>query len=109
MEIFGAVAFFAILFVAAPAVFLHYATEWRRAGSLKAGDERMIEDLWRSARGMEHRIETLEAILDDQAPHWRRADPDGPDAPRPRSTDPREPGADEAFNTAQRRRDRGAH
>jgi phage shock protein B len=32
----------------------------------------MIEDIWRSAKRMERRIEALESILDAEAPGWRK-------------------------------------
>lgn len=63
----------AIMFVALPAVILHYVTKWRSSGALTPDHEHMLEDLWRSARKMERRIETLESILDAEAPGWRRA------------------------------------
>jgi phage shock protein B len=71
------IAVFGILFSAGvviglPWMILHYIVQWRRAGSLKAGDEHMLEDVWRAARAMERRIEALEAILEAQAPGWRR-------------------------------------
>ncbi len=67
----------ALLFVGAPAVILHYVTKWKSTGGLKPEDEHMLEDLWRSARRMERRIEALEAILDAEAPEWRRREQDG--------------------------------
>jgi phage shock protein B len=63
-EVWIVIPVMAILFVAMPAVILHYITQWRKAKGLSADDERMLEDLWHSARAMERRIETLEALLD---------------------------------------------
>lgn len=63
-----------LLFVVAPAVVLHYVTQWKKAGALKPEDEHMLEDMWRTARAMERRLETLEAILDAESPGWRRRD-----------------------------------
>lgn len=51
---------------------LHYITKWRSARGLSAEDERMLADLWQSAKRMEERVVTLEAILDTEAPHWRK-------------------------------------
>jgi phage shock protein B len=58
--------------VGLPWLVLHYIVQWRKAGSLKVEDEKMLEDVWRAARQMERRIEALEAILEAQAPGWRR-------------------------------------
>jgi phage shock protein B len=52
------------IFVVLPAMILHYVTMWRRQKTLQPDDERMLEDLWRSAKAMERRIESLEALLD---------------------------------------------
>ena len=52
------------LFVVLPGMILHYVTMWRRQKTLQPDDERMLEDLWRSAKAMERRIESLEALLD---------------------------------------------
>lgn len=56
----GTVALFIIL----PGMILHYITLWRRQKTLQPDDERMLEDLWRSAKAMERRIESLEALLE---------------------------------------------
>jgi phage shock protein B len=61
-----------ILFIGLPWLVLHYVTQWRKAGSLRPGDEHMLEDLWRSSKTMERRIEALESILDAEAPGWRK-------------------------------------
>lgn len=61
-----------VLFIGLPWLVLHYITQWRKTGSLTPDDEHMLEDVWRSARRMERRIEALEAILDAEAPDWRR-------------------------------------
>lgn len=52
------------LFIILPGMILHYVTMWRRQKTLQPDDERMLEDLWRSAKAMERRIESLEALLD---------------------------------------------
>ena len=54
---------------------LHYVTRWRASRTLSREDERMLVDLWESAKRMEHRIVTLEKILDAEAPQWRRPTP----------------------------------
>ena len=63
-----------IVFVAFPATLFHYITLWRKQRSLQPDDERMLEDLWRSARAMERRIESLEAIIDGETERQQRSD-----------------------------------
>jgi phage shock protein B len=57
------------LFVVLPWMILHYISKSRSQRNLTDEDERMLEDLWRSARTMERRIETLERLVEpDSAP-----------------------------------------
>lgn len=60
------------LFVFLPAMVFHYITLWRKQKTLMPDDERMLEDLWRSAKRMERRIETLESLLDGEGGQSRR-------------------------------------
>jgi len=71
-ESFAIIVVVAIMFVALPAVVLHYMTQWRKSGALSPDDEHMLEDVWKSAKKMERRIDALESILDSEAPGWRR-------------------------------------
>jgi phage shock protein B len=52
------------LFVVFPWIILHYMTKWRGQRGLTQDDERMLEDLWRSARDISRRLEAVEHILD---------------------------------------------
>jgi phage shock protein B len=63
------------VFIIFPAMVFHYITLWRKQKTLMPDDERMLEDLWRSARSIERRIETIEELLDaqeEEAPSRRR-------------------------------------
>lgn len=62
------------IFVVLPWMILHYISKNRSSRNLTEDDERMLEDLWRSARTMERRIvraerriETLERLLEPDA------------------------------------------
>ncbi len=65
------VAIVAIVFVGLPATVMHYITEWRKSKTPTADDERLVDDLWRTAQRLEQRVEALETILDREAPQWR--------------------------------------
>ena len=54
------------LFVILPGMTFHYLTKWRGQKTLMPNDEQMLEDLWRSAKAMERRINTLERLINDQ-------------------------------------------
>ena len=72
MEVFPfVVAIVAIIFGALPATVLHFMTEWRKTKALSTDDERLVDDLWRTAQRLEHRVDALETILDKEAPNWR--------------------------------------
>ena len=52
------------IFIILPWMVLHYISKNRASRNLTEDDERMLEDLWRSARTMERRIETLERLIE---------------------------------------------
>ncbi|WP_375202834.1 envelope stress response membrane protein PspB [Hyphococcus sp.] len=79
-ELLGPVAIVAIIFVACPAVFLHYRTELRKTKSISTDDERLVDDLWKTAQRLERRVDALETILDKEAPDWRKDYPERPHA-----------------------------
>ena len=62
------------VFIIFPAMVFHYITLWRKQKTLMPDDERMLEDLWRSARSIERRIDTIEELLDaqEEEPQGRR-------------------------------------
>jgi len=77
----------AILFlvVVAPLwIIFHYGTKAHEKGNLTPDDEKMLEDLWKSARKMEHRIEALESVLDLDPDDARAAAARSKDAPADR-------------------------
>jgi phage shock protein B len=53
-------------------IVFHYITKWKTSKGLTSEDERILQDLWESARRMETRINTLETILDEERPGWRK-------------------------------------
>lgn len=77
---FDAIAIVAIIFVAFPAVILHYRTEMRKTNSISTDDERLVDDLWKTAQRLERRVDALETILDKEAPTWRDDYPERPHA-----------------------------
>jgi len=60
------------LAVVAPiAIVTNFILKLRQNRGLSVEDERMLSDLWQSARRMEDRIQSLERILDADQPQWR--------------------------------------
>ena len=74
------VAIVAIVFVGLPATVMHYITEWRKSKTPTPDDERLVDELWRSAQKLERRVDALETILDKEAPRWREEYPERPNA-----------------------------
>lgn len=64
-----------IVFIAVPAplfIILHFVTKWKQSREISGGDERMLEDLWELSQRLEERLESLETILDNEQPTWRK-------------------------------------
>ncbi len=64
----------AVLFmvVVAPVwIVFHYITKWRSQRGLTAQDERLLAELWEISNRLEARVQTLERVLDAEAPNWR--------------------------------------
>jgi phage shock protein B len=60
------------LAVVAPiAIITNFILKLRQNRGLSIDDERMLSDLWQSAKRMEDRIKSLERILDADQPNWR--------------------------------------
>lgn len=76
MSEFGFVLLIIFLVIVAPIwIIAHYATKNSRAKRFTGEQEEMLNEIWESAQRMEDRIETLERILDDDTPGWRRSKP----------------------------------
>ncbi len=54
------------------AIIMHYITKWKATRGLSANEEQMLEDLWRTGQRMESRLNSLEAILEDEVPDGRK-------------------------------------
>ena len=62
-----------LLTVVAPiAIIGHYVTEWRKHKGLSAEDEASLTELRASAEKLDERVRTMERILDDEVPDWRK-------------------------------------
>ncbi len=73
LELLFFVPLMAFLVIVAPIwIIAHYMTRWRTSKTLSTEDEKLLAELWESAEKMESRINTLERILDAEAPQWRK-------------------------------------
>jgi phage shock protein B len=67
----GVVAVLFLVIVAPIWIVAHYGTRWRTARMLSREQERMLAELHDLAQRMEGRVNSLERILDAEAPGWR--------------------------------------
>ena len=75
MELVELLTIAVIVFIAIPAplfIVLHFITKWKQSREISGGDEQMLEDMWLLAQRLEERLESLETILDNELPDWRK-------------------------------------
>ena len=51
----------------------HYTTQWKQAKTLTGEDEKLLDDLYETARRLDDRLCTIERIMNDENPTWRQA------------------------------------
>lgn len=61
-----------LIFVAPLWLFLHYRSKRKVGSGLSSEDYEMLRKLSEKANGLQSRVETLERILDEESPTWRR-------------------------------------
>ncbi|MEO7787797.1 MAG: envelope stress response membrane protein PspB [Sphingomicrobium sp.] len=62
----------AILFIALPWLVFHYITKWKTAARLTGGDEKLLDELYDSARRMDDRLCSIERIMTAENPNWKQ-------------------------------------
>jgi len=62
----------ALTVVAPIAIIGHYMTKWKAMKQVTPKDEENLGSLREKAAKLEERLESLERILDDEIPDWRR-------------------------------------
>ncbi|PMH46722.1 phage shock protein B [Vibrio sp. 10N.286.49.B3] len=61
-----------LIFVAPLWLFLHYRSKKNSVNTLSSEDFQKLQDLSQKAEKIQYRVQTLERILDAEAPNWRR-------------------------------------
>jgi phage shock protein B len=59
------------LFIFLPWIILHYVTRWKTAATLTTGDEALLDELYRVARRLEDRVNTVERLVAADHPDFR--------------------------------------
>ena len=67
------IALIVFLVIPAPLIIIfHFISKIKQSRELSGGDERMLEDVWSLSQRLEARLESLETILDNELPEWRK-------------------------------------
>jgi phage shock protein B len=53
-------------------VIMHYGTKWKATRGLSPDEQQLLEDLWKKSQAMDSRLNSLETILDDEVPDWKK-------------------------------------
>jgi phage shock protein B len=53
-------------------IIMHYVTKWKATKGLSDDEQRLLEDLFKDSQAMQSRLNSLETILDDEVPDWRK-------------------------------------
>lgn len=70
-DIFVPIFVVGFLFIGLPWLILHYITQWKRAGSLTVEDEKLLDELYETARRLEARLETVERLVAADHPEFK--------------------------------------
>lgn len=72
-EVFLPIVIVGILFIGLPWIIFHYVTKWKQSSTLTGADEKLLDDLYETARRLDDRLCTIERIMTDENPTWRQA------------------------------------
>jgi phage shock protein B len=70
-EVFLPITIVGILFVGLPWVIMHYITRWKTAATITGEDEKLLDELFYTARQLEERLLTVERIIAADNPDFR--------------------------------------
>ncbi len=59
------------IFIGMPWVILHYVTKWKTAATLTVDDETMLDELYRLARRLDDRMDTVERLVAADNPDFK--------------------------------------
>jgi phage shock protein B len=59
------------LFIGLPWLIFHYITKWKQSATLTQADEKLLDDMFETARRLEDRLETVERIIAADDPTFK--------------------------------------
>ena len=60
-------------FIALPWIILHYITKWKTSATLTSDDAALLEELYRLAKRLDERMDTVERLVASDNPEFRPA------------------------------------
>lgn len=79
-DIFVPMIAITVLFLGLPWLIFHYITKWKTAATLTGSDEKLLDDLYETARRLDDRLCSIERIMTADDPNWKAKC--APEAPR---------------------------
>lgn len=64
-----------IIFIGLPWLIFHYVTKWKTAKVLTGDDEKLLDDLYETARRLDDRLRSIERIMAAENPDWHHSVP----------------------------------
>jgi phage shock protein B len=62
-----------MLFIGLPWLILHYLTKWKTAATITTDDEVLLEELYKLAKRLDERMDTVERLVASDNPEFRPA------------------------------------
>lgn len=59
------------IFIVLPWMIFHYVTKWKTAPTLTSGDEDLLEELYRLAKRLDERMDTVERLVAAEDPQFK--------------------------------------
>jgi phage shock protein B len=78
-DVFLPIVIVGMLFIGLPWVIMHYVTKWKQAATITGEDEKLLDELYHTARRLDERLETIERIIAADNPDFRPAQPSQPE------------------------------
>lgn len=74
-EVFVPLIAIGAIFIGLPWLIFHYVTKWKTAKVLTGDDEKLLDDLYETARRLDDRLQSIERIMAAENPEWQRSIP----------------------------------
>ena len=70
-EVFLPIVVVGMLFIGLPWVIMHYITKWKQSATITGEDEKLLDELFYTAKQLEERLLTVERIIAADNPDFR--------------------------------------